>query len=125
MSDQWSWWEQETRADKMLRQLAGKVKDLGRLPTADDLREDAAMPNLPNIATVMGMNLEQAQAELASLLYKRGTQQTRPVELTSAELNKPETERREIEREYQEYYEKRIEEVLKPGGIRAIRIRRA
>lgn len=126
MSDQQSWWwEQETQADKMLRELASKAKALGRLPTAEDLRADATMPSLPSIAMTTGMNLEQVREELASLLYRRGRQQTSPVELTLTELAKPEPERAKIEREYQEYYEERLAKVLRPNGIRELKAERA
>lgn len=115
----YAWWEQESQSDALLRRVAEKAEVLGRLPTADELRNDPNLPSVTNIAVVYeGRSVENLLRRLAGLLYKRGTQ---PVDLTEDELKLPEAERRRVEAEYREFYQKRLAYVKEPGGIRKLR----
>lgn len=113
------WWNEESRSDALLRQVAGKAEKLGRLPTKDEIQADPDLPSLANIAAIYEeRSVEAMLKRLARLLYKRGIS---PVNLSLEELALPQAERERVEREYQEFYQVRIAKVKEPGGIKQIR----
>ena len=113
------WWNEESRSDALLRQVAGKAEKLGRLPTKDEIQADPDLLSLANIAAIYEeRSVEVMLAKLARLLYKRGT---KPVDLSAAELALSPTERAQKEREYLEFYRTRLAKVKEPGGIKQIR----
>lgn len=116
------WWNEETIRDKLLRELAVKAKELGRLPTSKEISDDPKLPSPGQLVISAGAsNLEELLREVATMLYKRGCAQTCPVELTPAELAKGSTERARLEREYRAYYKKQLRRVMEQGGVLKLR----
>lgn len=113
------WWNQETRNDALLRRLICKAEEFGRLPTKEDIKHDASLPSLSEIAmTCDERNVDATLKGIATLLYKRGT---KPVDLTPSEQNLPDAERKRLEHEYWNFYQTRLARLKRPGGIKELR----
>lgn len=116
------WWNEETRRDKILRELAIKAKELGRLPTSQEISDDPKLPRPGQLVIDAGVhNLDELLGEVATMLYKRGRAQTCPVELTAEELAKDSAERAKIEQNYQAHYERQLQRVMERDGVMKLR----